>query len=236
MYPTELDIVPNANRNPGCPKLLHGRWPTPPRDFQGAPRQGRCGTLATPPHSPRPHSSGLRTCFRDGYKPRVAGRLREGSLTCRRPAHCMPHSHGLLYEEHQTLSCSCHTAGLRNGINRLGCWVRLMSRSRTLSPHAVSTGSWRMRLNVCEGPMLDIIRVSSGGPRATVSKQVRGETDRLQTQIARVSKLCASCDLQPLISSPGCICLSVVEMEHFHVIVIDRHNGAALLEDSTVMN
>jgi hypothetical protein len=136
--------------------------------------------LHTPPVPTCLVPKGLRTCFRDGYQPRVAGRLREGMLTCRRPAYCMPHSHGLLYEEHQTLSCSCHTAGLRNGINRLGCWVRLMSRSRTLSPHAVSTGSWRMRLNVCEGPIFDITKVSSGGHRATVSKQGGGAADRLQ--------------------------------------------------------
>jgi hypothetical protein len=47
-------------------------------------------------------------------------------------------------------------------------------------PHAVSTESWRMRLNVCEGPIFDITKVSSGGHRATVSKQGGGAADRLQ--------------------------------------------------------
>lgn len=111
---------------------------------------------------------GLLTCFRDSFQPSVAGRVREGMLTCRRPPYCMPHSHGLSYGEHDPLSCSCHTGGPRNEISRLQCRVSAYALARD-GRQPLSTVACALKL--IEGPVDEKKQGLAGGPpdrRATL--------------------------------------------------------------------
>jgi hypothetical protein len=83
--------------------------------------------------------------------------------------------------------------------------------------------------------MLGMIRVLSSARCATMIKHRSGITDRLHFQDVEVPQLYAFCPFQPVADQVPVLICGYLEIDHFHVLVLDRQSGSILLEDSTGM-
>jgi hypothetical protein len=125
--PTCRLIDPECQRPPGCIEIAMRLLANGPVQGSASPRwYGRLFSATPPRDHACPHRPGFRRAAH--MLSRQVSAQRRGAGAGR---HADLHAPALLHAtlarvlgvEHNTLSCSCHTEGLRNGIDQLGCRV-----------------------------------------------------------------------------------------------------------------